>query len=174
MNFQELAQSRHSIRKYLPQSIETEKKETILQAALMAPASKRRNPWEFVVVEDKDMLAALSECRPHGSVFLANAAMAIVIMADTGKSDLWVVDASIAATFVQLQAHDLGLGSCWVQVYNRFRADNSPVSDYVCEKLAIPANFSVLCLIGLGYPDEAKTPFDLDKLAYEKVHNEKF
>ena len=119
MTFFELLKSRRSIRQYSDQKIEEEKISQLTAAALMSPASKRSNPWEFIVVEEKEMLKKLSECRNNGSQMLAGAPLAVVVLADTSKSDVWIEDVSIAALIIQLQAQDLGLGSCWVQIYNR-------------------------------------------------------
>ena len=98
-SFYNLAKHRRSIRKYKSDAIEQEKVDSILRTALMSPASKRTNGWEFIVVDDKSLLKQLSECREHGSGFLADAPMAIVVTCDTQKSDVWFEDASIGATF---------------------------------------------------------------------------
>ena len=63
-SFATLIKSRKSTRKFTDQLLNPEQVEMILKAALMAPASKRKNPWQFVVVEDKEMLAKLSVCKP--------------------------------------------------------------------------------------------------------------
>ena len=60
MTFFELLKSRRSIRQYSDQKIEEEKISQLTAAALMSPASKRSNPWEFIVVEEKEMLKKLS------------------------------------------------------------------------------------------------------------------
>ena len=65
-DFIELARNRRSIRKYTDQAVEPEKIEKLLQAALMAPAGKRLNPWEFVVVEDRTILRQMAGCRTCG------------------------------------------------------------------------------------------------------------
>ena len=136
----------------------------------MAPASKRSNPWEFIVVEDKPMLLKLSECRPHSSQMLADAPLGIVIIADKTKSDVWMEDASIAAIIMQLQAQDLGLGSCWIQVYGRENSENKTAEQYILELYNIPDHYSVLCIISIGYPNEERKPFDTEKLAIDKIH----
>lgn len=66
-SFATLIKSRRSTRKFTDQLLNPEQVEMILKAALMAPASKRKNPWQFVVVEDKEMLAKLSVCKPGRS-----------------------------------------------------------------------------------------------------------
>ncbi len=174
MTINELLKSRRSIRKYLPKAVEPEKIELITRAALMSPASKRSNPWEFIIVQNKETLEKLSKCRPHGSHFLADSPLGIVVTADITKSDIWMEDASIASIIMQLQVQDLGLGSCWIQVYGREKDENSTTEQYIRELLEIPANFAVLNIISIGYPDEERTPFDENNLPVEKIHSEKF
>jgi len=170
----ELLKNRRSIRKYQPKAVEQEKIEIITKAALMSPASKRSNPWEFIVVQDKETLQKLSESRPHGSQFLSDSPLGIVVIADTTKSDVWFEDASIAATIIQLQAQYLGLGSCWIQIYKRMKSDEISTEDYIRQLLNIPDHFAVLSIISMGYPAEERKPFDEEKLAYDKIHNEVF
>ena len=103
-SFATLIKSRKSTRKFTDQLLNPEQVEMILKAALMAPASKRKNPWQFVVVEDKEMLAKLSVCKPAGAAFLKDCALAVVVLANVMESDVWVEDASVASIYMQLQA----------------------------------------------------------------------
>ncbi len=171
-SFFELVKTRRSIRKFLPEKVEAEKLDLILKAALMSPASKRTNGWEFWVVEQRETLEAMAECRPFGSKLLAGAPLAIVVAADPAKSDVWFEDASIASIIIQLQAEDLGLGSCWVQVYNREKDDNTTAEQYLKNLLGIPEHLRVLNAIAIGYKDEERKPYDEAKLAYEKIHRQ--
>lgn len=173
-SFFELLKTRRSIRKYLAKAVEPEKIKLLTQAALMSPASKRTNPWEFVVVQDSEMLARLSDCRPHGSQLLKESPLGIVVIADTTKSDVWIEDASIAAIIIQLQAQDLGLGSCWVQVYGRPKDEQTTAEAYIRDLLSIPPHFAVLCVVSIGYPAEERKPFEIEKLSVEKIHNETY
>ncbi len=172
--FTELLKTRRSIRKYLPKAVEPEKIKQITSAALMSPASKRSNPWEFIVVQDTDILSQLADSRPHGSQLLADAPLGIVVIADTTKSDIWIEDASIAAIIIQLQAHDLGLGSCWVQVYKRDKDESTTTETFVRQLLGIPPHYAVLNIVSIGYPNEERKAFDEEKLAVNKIHTEKF
>lgn len=174
MSFYDLLKTRHSIRKYLPKKVEPEIIDKILRAALMSPASKRSNPWEFIVIQDNIILKKLADSRPHGSQLLSESPLGIIIVADTTKSDVWIEDASIAATLIQLQAHESGLGSCWVQVRGRFKNDNLSTENYIKELLNIPENFAVLCIVSIGYPAEIKKPFEDTKLQTSKIHFEKY
>jgi len=173
-SFFELLKTRRSIRKYLPKAIEQEIITKITNAALMSPASKRSNPWEFIVIQDKETLVKLSQSRPHGSQFLNDSPLGIVVIADTTKSDVWMEDASIASIIMQLQAHDLGLGSCWVQVYGRQKDENTTTESYIRELLNIPNHYSVLNIISIGYPDEERKAYEEDKLPTQKIHFDKF
>lgn len=166
----ELLLSRHSIRRYTQQAIAPEDVKLILEAALLAPTSKNSRSWQFVVVEDKDMLDRLALCKPAGAVPLSRCPLAVVVCGDSTVSDPWVEDASIAAAYMQLQAEDLGLGSCWVQVRGRFTADDIPSEEYVQQLLGIPETVSVLCIMTFGHKDEVRKPVDPSKLFWEKVH----
>ena len=103
------------MRKFTDEELTQEEVVTLMKAALMAPTSKRSNAWQFVVVDDKETLQKLSRCKEQASQFIADAALAVVVMADPMGSDVWIEDASIASIYLQLQAEDLGLGSCWVR-----------------------------------------------------------
>lgn len=174
ISFFELLKTRRSIRKYLPQKVEPEKILQITKAALMSPASKRSNPWEFIVVQDREMLQKLADSRPHGSQLLAESPLGIVVVADTEKSDVWVEDASIAAIIMQLQAQDLGLGSCWVQVFKRDKDNQTTTEEYIKKLLNIPSKYAVLNIVSIGYPNEIRKPYDEDTLPIEKIRFESF
>ena len=124
--FSDLIKNRRSMRKFTGEEVNQEEVVTLLKAALMSPSSKRSNCWQFIAVDDKETLEKLSHCKEMGAAFLAEAALAIVVMADPLASDVWIEDAAIASIMIQLQAEDLGLGSCWVQVRERFTATGMP------------------------------------------------
>ena len=169
-NFASLIKARRSTRKFTDQLLNPEQVEMILKSALMAPASKRSNPWQFVVVEEKEMLAKLAACKKNGSSFLEGCAMAVVVLANVMESDVWVEDASVASIYMQLQAEDLGLGSCWCQIRNRFRKDDMEANQYIRNILDIPYQLDVLSIIGFGYKDQERKPFDESHLQWEKIH----
>ena len=110
-NFSELIKNRRSMRKFTDEELTQDEVVTLMKAALMSPSSKRSNSWQFVVIDDKEMLKELSHCKEQASSFIADAALAIVVMADPLASDVWIEDASIASIMIQLQAEDLGLGN---------------------------------------------------------------
>lgn len=170
--FHELLVNRRSIRRYTDEPIDPESVKLLLEAGLLAPTSKSSRPWQFIVVEDKEKLQQLSECKEHGAGPIARAPLAIAIAVDPSLTDPWIEDASIAASYIQLQAAALGLGSCWIQVRGRFRADGIPAEEYVQELLGIPETLPVVCIISIGHKDEERKPVDTSKLLWEKVHIE--
>lgn len=157
MEFLEVVQKRHSVRKFTDQPVDREIIDTIIEIAQTAPSSKNTRSSAFMVIEDPDTLKALSEMRDRGSAFMAGASAAIVVMGDTSKTDLWVENASISATFIQLAATALDLGSCWVHVNGRPRskgdASLGTAEDYVKDLLGIKDEYRVLCVVALGYEE---------------------
>ena len=132
-------------------------------------SGRSRNPWRFIVVNQPDLIEKLASARPSGSTFLKNAPLAIVILADPEKTDVWVEDAAIATTFLHLAATDLGLGSCWIQVRRRDHDETTTAEEYIRSLLNIPANFKVESMLAVGYADEEKAPHPRESLQLEKI-----
>lgn len=168
--FLSLVQKRRSIRQYLGKPVEKEKIELLIEAALRSPSSRGFNPWEFIVVTDRDLLEKLSKAKTHGASFLKNAPLGIVVCADPEKCDVWIEDASIASIFFHLAAESLGLGSCWIQIRMRMHDQTKTSQEYVQKLLNIPENLNVESMIAIGYPAESKPPHRKENLQYEKVH----
>lgn len=168
-SFLELCRHRRSIRRYTSQPVEEEKIAYMLRCALMAPSGKRLNPWEFVVVRNTDTIRAMQPCKEYGSGMFETATAAIVVAVDSAKTDTWQADGAITAEHLLLAAQEQGLGACWCQVYGREEAE-----DLIRRLTGIPQNMSVLCVISIGYKDEERKTYDLDKLPYEKIHYEQY
>lgn len=168
-SFLDLCRHRRSIRRYTSQPVEEEKIAYMLRCALMAPSGKRLNPWEFVVVRNTDTIRAMQPCKEYGSGMFETATAAIVVAVDSAKTDTWQADGAITAEHLLLAAQEQGLGACWCQVYGREEAE-----DLIRRLTGIPQNMSVLCVISIGYKDEERKTYDLDKLPYEKIHYEQY
>lgn len=169
-NLHQLLVDRRSIRCYIDKPIDGDSVKLILEAGLLAPTSKNARAWQFVVVENKETLMQLSQCKELGAGPITKAPLAIVVSVDSTATEPWVEDASVAAAYMQLQAADLGIGSCWVQVRGRFTADGDTSEEYVREVLGMPETLGVLCILTLGYPDEQRKPHDPEKTMWERVH----
>ena len=110
MELLELMAKRRSIRKYTEEEIPEEKLNKILQAALLAPTSRNRRPWEFFVVKDPEVLKKLSKAKAHGANPLAECNTAIAVFTDSELTDTWIEDASIVLAYMDLMAANQGEG----------------------------------------------------------------
>ncbi|MEG1580163.1 MAG: nitroreductase family protein [Bacteroidaceae bacterium] len=172
--FLDLVKQRRSIRTFTEEPLTEEQVVELMKAALMSPSSKSTRGWDFVLVDNKDYLHQLSECKPVGAGLLEGASLAVVVVMDPEKSDVWIEDGSVASTILLLQAEALGLGGCWVQIHNRCQEDQTPAEDFVKQILGIPENLKVLSIIGIGHKAMERKPQNEDKLTWEKVHLNNF
>lgn len=173
-NFLELLKNRRSCRRFTDEPVSQESVANIMRAALMSPSGHRINPWEFVLVEDKETLRQLSVSKAAGAQLLEGAAMAVVVIADTEKTDVWVEDCSIATILMQLAAEEEGLGSCWVQIRLRKDAEGVSAEENVRSLLGLPMNYAVLSIVAIGHKERESKPFDEEKMQWEKLHIERF
>ena len=173
MDFYNLSKTRRSVRSFLNKPIEQDKLDQLLKILQYLPSSRSIFPLEFIVVVEKELLKQLSKSKDHGASFLENSPAAIVIIADAEKSDVWIEDASIAATFLMLQAVDIDLGTCWIQIRERQKASES--SEQIVKKtLNIPEKYRVEAIIALGYPDYNTITPKLKSFNLDKIYTNKF
>jgi nitroreductase len=125
-------------------------------------------------VTEPELLRKLSRAKPVGVEFLEGATLAIVILGNNRATDVWTEDCSIAATFVQLAAHNLSLGSCWGQIRLRPHDKTAAAEGYVQSLLGIPKNLRVNMIIGVGYPDERPEPVPREALDFGKIRKNKY
>lgn len=170
----DLLMNRRTIRKYQDKEIDKETIDKIIKGALTSPSGVNKKPWELIVVTDKEILSSLGKARGNISNHIKDASLGIVVAADPAFTEIWIEDASIMATVIQLVSQSLGLGSCWIQVRGRVDATHGKSEDYVKKVLNIPDKYHVECMLAIGYPNEEKKPHSKDTLAYDKVHYNKF
>lgn len=158
MDFLEVIEKRHSVRKYSDRPVERELLEAVVNMAQTAPSSRNSKSSSFIIVEDRDTLDALSQMRDYGSGLLSGAQAAIIVLGDTSKTDLWVDNCAISATIAQLAVTSIDLVSCWVHINGRPRYKAEPEGesavDYVRELLGIKDGLVPYCAIAVGYPQE--------------------
>lgn len=174
MELIEIMKHRRSVRKYTGEAISEEKLQLVLQAGLLSASGRARRPWEFIVVRDKKTLNAMSECREGSARMLAGADCAVVVIADTEKTDVWTEDCSIAMSNMHLMADSLGLGSCWIQGRLRTAADGRTTEEYLWELLKFPEGYALQAILSLGIPDGHPEPHSMEELQIEKIHRERF
>lgn len=159
---------RTSVRKYKKEALKKSEIDLILRAAFSAPSAANRQPWQFIVVENKDTLKDLSEMTPYAAL-LKDAAMGIVVCADKSKNDsldYCQQDLAAATENMLIEAKSLGIGSCWLGVYpneDRYLAVN--------QYFKLPKGIVPMWMVAFGYPDQEeviKNKFDEKKIHYEK------
>ncbi|MGN0232962.1 MAG: nitroreductase family protein [Bacteroidaceae bacterium] len=169
-NIRQLLAVRRSHRKFTPEKITSDEVRLLSRAALIAPSSKGLHSTRLAVVDDPDLISRLSQCKDMGADFLAGAPLVIAVAADTQVSDVWVEDASVAATCMLLQAEDMGLGACWVQVRGRKNEQGEDAEQVVRSILGLPQEYGVCCLIAVGHKGMERKPQNEDRLKWEHVH----
>ncbi|MBO4611684.1 MAG: nitroreductase family protein [Bacteroidaceae bacterium] len=171
-DFSELVYLRRSHRKFTEEPVGEAELRQIMRAALMAPSSKGLHSYEFVTVTDTKKIGQLSRCKAMGAELLAGAPLAIAVLGRPETSDCWLEDASIAATHILLQAEDLGLGACWVQMRERQDAEGRDAEANVRRVLNIPEEVRVLCVVAIGHKGAERKPQNEERLLWDKVHQE--
>jgi nitroreductase len=155
---------RRSLRVYQDRAIAKKDLEEIIDAARLAPTARNEQPWEFVVVTEKEKIKKLANITDHGK-FMAAAYGCIAVFCQNTK--YYLEDGSAATENILLAATALGIGSCWIA------GDKKEYAAQISHALGVPENYKLISLIALGYPkEEAQTP---QKRALKEVlHWEKF
>lgn len=169
----DLLRSRRSIRKYAGTEVEQEKLDLLLEAALRGPHTRGEVPWELVVVRAPETIARLARAKAKGAAFLEGAPLVIAVCARPEIADVWVEFASITTLLLHLEAHDLGLGSCWVQMRCRRHDERLSSEEYVAGVLGLEPGMTVEALVAIGYPAEEKAGHPASSLPTDKVSFER-
>ncbi len=169
----EAIMTRSSVRAYTSQVVEEEKIETMLRAGMAAPTAGNKQPWQFVVISDREILDALPEVAA-GMKMAPQAPLAIAVCGVPAQSfpnvpEYWVQDCSAATENILLAAHAMGLGAVWCGVYPD---GGSGRVEKITELLNIPEGTVALSVIIIGYPNAE--PMVKDKWNPAKVHYNKF
>lgn len=139
---------RRSIRTYLDKSVNPDLIQEILKAGMFAPSGYNRQPWHFVVFDDKSKIQAIKDMHPYASS-LATAPICIMVCGDTEKElapGFYQVDCSAAIENMLLAAKSLGLDTCWMGIY--------PWEDVMAnftKTYSLPEHIKPFALISLGY-----------------------
>lgn len=152
--------NRTSVRSYTDQPIEQEKIELLLRAAMAAPSACNKQPWHFVVINDRKMLDKIPSFSPYASM-VREAPLAIVVCGDLDKAldgweqNFWIQDCAAATENILLMAHGLGLGAVWTALY--------PAKDRyqgMQQLLGLPNGIIPLNTIVIGYSNGETKPKD--------------
>jgi nitroreductase len=149
MEFDEVVYTRRSIRAYSEQEVEEAAVERVLRSAMAAPSAGNQQPWQFIVIRDREKREAIPAIHPYARMVL-QAPVAILVCGDPdGKKypQYWQQDCSAATQNLLLAARDQGLGTVWCGVY----PDQARIDGFR-KLLAIPSHILPFALVPLGWP----------------------
>lgn len=159
---------RRSIRKFKQIPLSKEEINLLLKAGMAAPTARNNQEWEFVVIDNKEIMNKILEFHVFGKP-LIEAALAIAVCGDTTKqTELGYVaqDCAAATQNILLQATMMNIGSCWVGIYPRPERVAG-----VTNLLGLPEHIVPITVIALGYPNDEKPEnnnFFEEKIRYNK------
>lgn len=163
--------TRTSVRAYSDREVKSEQIDTLLHAAMAAPTAGNKQPWRFVVIDDRAILDSIGE--NFNTMTMAKQASVAVVMCgdvtatfDGEGQGYWIQDVSAASENLLLAAHAMGLGAVWCGIY--------PIMARVeqfSEMLHLPENIIPMGCICVGYPVGETTPKDKWKPEYIHYNN---
>jgi nitroreductase len=157
--------TRRSVRKFKKDDVPTELLLEAIDIARFAPSARNGQPWEYVVVKDKETREKLGQVHRWARC-ASEAPAAIVVLADTRLApDSYMIDGSLAAMYLWLALHCLGLGAVWLHTV--------PVADRIREIVGAPEHLYPVALFAVGYPDEKPEPKSRKPLS-EIVHLDRY
>lgn len=168
MKIQEALLNRRSIRKYTDQKILGEDFNKILKAAMYAPSAMNLQAWQFIVIDEKEILIETIKSISYAEM-LKQASAAIIVCGDNAveKNESWLLqNCSASIQNILLSAHGLGIGSCWIAIHGM-----DDVYKNIRVQFKLPENIVPVALISLGYPDEkveAEERFKQEKIHFNK------
>ena len=161
----EIIKNRRSIRTYIDKKVEESKIIEILKAAMQAPSSKNAQPWEFVIIDNKEILRQLSKSQ-HRAKHIEHAPVCIAVLGNRErflKPGKWMQDLGACTQNVLLEATNQGLASCWVGTFPKVKVVNK-----VRDALNLPENLVPYALIPIGYSEENHE--FIDRFDQNKIH----
>lgn len=168
MDVFEAIRIRRSIRKYIEKPVEKKKLSKILEAVRLAPSAMNKQPYNLVVVTDKQTIEKLSSACNQEWV----APIMVVVCAFPDRSwvredgeEYWKADVAIAMHSLSLAAVEEELGTCWIAAFEE---------EKVRRILRIPSEVRVMAMTPLGYPAEKKGPVTKRKTLEELIRYEKW
>ena len=162
----EAIETRRSVRRYENKQIDDEIVKRLLSAAMNAPSAANEQPWEFIVIKDREMLDAIPTFSPYARL-VTHAPLGILICGDTRNiiaPGFWVQDCAAATQNLLIAAHALGLGAVWTGVY--------PMEQQVAgftKHCQLPEGVVPLAFVVVGYP--AETPPPQNRFDQDRVHS---
>ncbi|MCS7228001.1 MAG: nitroreductase family protein [Endomicrobia bacterium] len=145
-----IIRTRRSIRRFKQEPIPFEILKQIVYDASLAPSAGNKQPWEFIIVTQKEKRKIIFE-----NIFWLKSAgnpqedeqpqAYIIVLGNPEISREYIYDCSAAIQNILLSAWGYGIGSCWIGSINREKIYNS---------FGIPKKLQIVAIVALGYPKE--------------------
>ena len=158
--------TRRSVRQFSGAEVEEEKLDRVLRAAMQAPSATNQQPWEFIVVKNRELLEKLAGFSPY-SKSLAGAYAGIIVLGNTERMNIptcWEQDLGAATENILLQAAELGLGTVWYGVTGVLNNE-----EIVSEMFSLPANVRPYSVIAIGYPAKEDANRFIDRFDESRI-----
>ena len=157
MDLFEAIRSRRSIRAYDRQKVSDDAIEIILRAGMAAPSAGNEQPWEFLLIRNRQTLERISEAHPYADM-VSHVPLAILVCCNLTRvrhRDFWIQDLAAATQNMLLAAHAMGLGSVWVGVHPREKRVTE-----LRAVIALPDEIVPFAILPIGHPAEQRPPED--------------
>jgi nitroreductase len=160
--FLKFLKERRTIRSFQDKEIPDEKINMILEAGRFSPSASNRQPWNFIVIKNKEILEQISKAAYYGK-FIKTAPIAIAIVGKMNQSPKWyVIDTSLVSMSMMLMAWSLNIGTCWIGALNREKAK---------QILGLGKNDYLLTVLPMGYI-QGNIPNPTPRKSLEKIKKE--
>ena len=166
MDIREIIKKRCSIREYSAKEIPDEILEELIDCGRMAPTARGEEPWEFVVVKNKETLKKIAFLTGRNAPFLKEAFACIAVFCRPVK--YYIEDGSAATENILLAAASYRIASCWIA------GDKKDYAQNIKELLKADKEYNLMSLISLGYPKSGLTLQKQKRPLKELLHWEKF
>jgi nitroreductase len=169
MEVMEAILGRRSIRKYTAELVTDGQLKPLLEAGMASPSAHNRQPWQYVVIRDKETLLEIPKFHNY-SKMLEQAALAIVVCGDSeldGGTGFWVQDCAASTQNILLAAKATELGAVWLGVY-----PNGGLVKELRSLLRLPEKITPFCIISVGHPAEEKP--SANRYDEKRIHQNKW
>ncbi len=154
MTFMELAKARYSVRGFADKAVEQEKLDKIIEAGIVAPTAKNQQPFRIYVMKSAEAMEKMNKL----TRCIYGAPIALLVCYNEEEAwhspfneeyDAGEMDATIVLTHMMLEAWELGIGSCWVGLFDH---------DEAAKEFGLPAEIKPVAVMPLGYAAEGAGP----------------
>lgn len=172
MRIEEILAMEIGDRQFCRTEIQADDVEQVLRAALIATYGKDGNTVELYPVEDPHLLERLADARDHGAECIAQAPMAVAVVADRLYDGAWVENCSAVVWAMCAQAAERQLAYRSVQIRGYQLTDGTMSDEVVRGILDIPESRTVYAVVAIGTADKSAPPVEIDdeQLEWQRIH----